>query len=463
MLFQIQKELANKRANTLAISVERHISQYEKLKQEYEALSSTVRHGLSTSFKVFLLLNAVARQDLVFAGQLVADHDYEKMDNFQANLALGRFYAKGRHVFKKQTIKYLLPLFNEKKLDSGDLLTLFHVLLESADHENCRRIIAFVLEHHSENLRWNIEVLTYQINMKHLYPNNETLIVQNLKSLYPKCKTSSEYVRMAVCFFEAGFFKDAINMFDLGLQKIIPVQQRVQQEKLFDSSQCLSSMNEVIDILELHGIKPFVAFGSLLGLVRDGKFMDYDKDADIGIFIHDYDEIFKIVSILCESSKFISPDMVNKSKESNFWNVSIIDTERIAVIDLFFFYNQSTHIEAGVYRSCAALKWAFKPFELVRGNLAGKKYWLPDNIEQHLEELYGNWREPVEVWDSLVDCPNLIRSSQPQVLYYGLLRLHNAIAEGKNKKILNYYEKLTTRWGMCFSPEAESNIKRLLQ
>jgi hypothetical protein len=379
-----------------------------------------------------------------------------------ATLALGRFYGKCGGVFKKNAIKHLLSLFEDKNISISDLGTLFTVLFENADHQNCRRVVEYVLTHYSNNLAWNIEILTYQIKMKHLYGNNENLIIDNLKLLYPRCETDGEYVRMASCFYEAGFFNDAINMFDIALQKISPIHKHYGRNNQFLSSECFDSMNEIIDILENESIKPFPAFGSLLGLVRDGKFMDYDKDADLGIFVENYDEIHRIVSKICEVLKFTAPTMINQSKERHTWNVGIFDTERVTAIDLFFFYRQADHIEAGTYSPCAVLKWEFEPFELVRSSLVGKEYWLPNNVEKHLTELYGNWREPVEVWDSLVNCPNLMKSSQPQVLYYGLLRLYNAIAEGKTKKISNYYDTLTKRWGMRFSPEADMNIQKIL-
>jgi hypothetical protein len=42
------------------------------------------------------------------------------------------------------------------------------------------------------------------------------------------------------------------------------------------------------------------------------------------------------------------------------------------------------------------------------------------------------------------------------------LRLSEALQKNKTKKALNYYQQLTSRWGMRFSPEAEGNIRRLL-
>jgi hypothetical protein len=190
--------------------------------------------------------------------------------------------------------------------------------------------------------------------------------------------------------------------------------------------------------------------------------MDYDKDADIGIFVSHYDDVFNIVSILCKVTKFTATAMVNESKKSHEWNIAILDTQRNIVVDIFFFYREHEQIVEGVYTNHGLLKWAFTPFELIQQKLAGKIYWIPDNVDLFLTELYSDWRKPVEVWDSLVDCPNLLLSSQPVVLYFGLMRLWEALQKGKSLKALNYYEKLTIKWGMKFSAEADENIKKLL-
>ncbi len=42
------------------------------------------------------------------------------------------------------------------------------------------------------------------------------------------------------------------------------------------------------------------------------------------------------------------------------------------------------------------------------------------------------------------------------------MRLGIALQAGKTQKALNYYETLTTKWGMRFSAEAEGNVRKLL-
>ena len=460
MLAKIQKELVQKKTRQMQLLIESDISNYRKLKNEYEKLPKTKQQNLSNEFKVYLLWAAAGYDDIAFADTLILTHDYEKIETVDEKRTLGRFYEK--FSMTKKIIDHFLPLFNQEKLDINDTLTLFKNLYKRAMHQDCQRVIQYAQNNYSENLAWNLEILKYQIDTQHIYPAHKDIVLPNLKYLYPKCTTASEYLQIAICFYSAGYFNDSLNMLDAALQRVIP-NVNYMEKNLFNSTQCLESMNEIIDILANINIKAFPVGGSLLGLVRDGKFMDFDKDADIGIFVNNYDDIFKIVSTICQVPKFIAPGMVNNPKEAHLWNVGIEDTERSSAVDLFFYYKQSTHIENGIYTGCGMLKWSFTPFELVEQTLAGKKYWTPDNTSQYLTDLYGNWKIPVKIWDSLVDCPNLMESSQSIIIYYGLTRFYESLSKNKIEKSLNYYKKLTEKWGIAFSPKTDVHIKKLLK
>jgi hypothetical protein len=460
MLFQIQKELIQQKKPNILKSIEHDISEYKKLKKSYIKLSESAQKRLVPQFLIFLLLVSIIHNDMDFAVQLVYRHDYVKFNTQGANLALGRFFNKlGLCI---EVIKYFLPIFDEGKLESADLNILFKSLFERARHKDCQLVIEHVLQNYPNNFGWDVAVLDYKLKINHLYPTSRDQIAEKLKLLYPRCVTTEEYYQLGDCFYAAGYFQDALNMLNIALQKLVSTP-TIDYKALFDSSKCLESMNLVIDVLERHNIKPFPIAGSLLGLVRDGKFMDHDKDTDIGIFVSNYDEIFNIVSKVCNEPRFISSAMINCSKESHFWNIALLDAINSTTIDLFFFYRHPTHSEFGLYTTCGILKWTFKPFRLTRQILVGKEYWLPENIEEHLVQMYGDsWREPIESWDSLLNCPNLTPDSQSVAVFYGLMRLHNSLYYGKIKKALNYYQQLTTRWGMRFSPEADMNIQKLL-
>jgi tetratricopeptide (TPR) repeat protein len=461
MLFQIQKELIHKKNSHVLQTLERDVSQYNKLKKDYVRLSVSAQKKLTNQLKIYLLLLSDLHNDLTFSVQLIQVHSYQDIKEDSIRLILGRIFSKLS--YKNKVIEYFLPLLESGKLTASDLEILYQDLFGIARHNDCERVLQYALNHYPEDLGWKIEALTYQVLLDHRYPQNKEHITGNLNYIYNRCHTANEYDRIAICYFEARDFDKGVNAYDAALKNLNSIEK--EEIKLpFNSAKCRDAMDDIVIRLEQENIKPFPIAGSLLGLFRDGKFMNYDKDADLGVFVESDEEIFEIVSKLCKAPQFLAPNMLNNSKESQHWNVPIIDIEKDVGVDLFFFYRKPTQIEFGVYTTSSVVKWAFKPFELTRQTLAGKEYWLPENIEQHLVEMYGeNWREPIEVWDSLLNCPNLTPDSQCGSIYYGLMRLSKALREGKTKKALNYYQTLTTKWGMSFSPEAKENIQRLLK
>lgn len=462
MLFKIQKELLQNRAMKLAFSVESNREQYEKLKREYAKFSTVVKQKkLTSQMKIFLLLVSVKTNDIEFASQLINIFDYKKMNSFPAKLALGRYYEKIGD--RKGLIESYLAVYEEDLLEEHELLSLSKELYEVAFYGDCDKVYQFALNKYPSSLSWKIEVLNYQIKISHLYPNHKESILGNLKYLYPYCELYQDFFNMGICFSSAGYLNDAIKMYDVAFQKIQPNLAFEEIKLPFDANQCRESMDEIIDILEAFDYQPFPIGGSLLGLFRDGKFMDHDKDADIGLFVKDYNEICQIVANICEHKQFICPNMMNKPKESNYWNVAIQDHNRNIVIDLFFFYHDQNNIVEGLHSPCGILKWSFTPFTLVRYELVGKLYWVPNDIELFLTDLFGaNWTQSIKVWDSLLNCPNLTKDSSSAVIFYGLMRLYVSIDENKITKAENYYKTLSERWGVNFSPAAEANIKRYL-
>lgn len=458
MLFKLQNQLIKNQNKVLEIAQQCRFEDYLAFKQAFYKFP---KNRMTSVLKTYFLLTALLHKDYRQAHFLFETYDYKNMTDTASQIALGRFYAKFK--VRTQATYYLLPIFKNNKLDFVSCRMLLEMLSETAQYKECDQVIQFLLKEYPDTLEVKIDVSLFQINTAHLFPRSRQEILNNLNYLVQRCVTADHFLQIANCFFLAGCFDKAVDLSFQALEKVSYSFKATASDYEFNSSLCLDSMNVIIDVLsETLDIKAFPVFGSLLGLVRDGKFMDYDKDADLGIFIENTDEIVKIVKTLCSHTRFTAPSIISAPKASNVWNIAIYDGQNSTGIDLFFFYKQPAHFETGIYTACGILKWAFSPFELVQGTLAGKTYWLPENVEQHLTELYNNWKEPVEAWDSLLNCPNLTKDSSHASVLYGLLRLYQALQDGKTKKALNYYQTLSTRFGMQFSPQAEANIKKLL-
>lgn len=68
----------------------------------------------------------------------------------------------------------------------------------------------------------------------------------------------------------------------MGLDKSLRLSHLFGQRDESDMAPLLDALEEVLDALEKAGVRPFVAYGTLLGAVRDGNFIGHDSDADIG-------------------------------------------------------------------------------------------------------------------------------------------------------------------------------------
>jgi len=68
----------------------------------------------------------------------------------------------------------------------------------------------------------------------------------------------------------------------MGLDKSMRLSHLFGQRDDADMEPLLDALEEVLEALEKAGVRPFVAYGTLLGAVRDGDFIGHDSDADIG-------------------------------------------------------------------------------------------------------------------------------------------------------------------------------------
>lgn len=68
----------------------------------------------------------------------------------------------------------------------------------------------------------------------------------------------------------------------MGLDKSMRLSRLFGDQDSDQTAPLLDSMETVIQVLEAAGVEPFVAYGTLLGAVRQGNFIGHDSDADLG-------------------------------------------------------------------------------------------------------------------------------------------------------------------------------------
>ena len=181
------------------------------------------------------------------------------------------------------------------------------------------------------------------------------------------------------------------------------------------------------------GIRPFLISGTLLGYVRDGAIISWDKDIDVGVFSEecpdDIEGFFNAQDNFDVRRVDLTADRLRINHKNGVW------------IDLFPHY-----LEGGLrWHDGTATRWWNKPFSLKTVDFLGCEQFVPDDPERYLEENYGRWQVPEPNFDARLDAPNAEITDQEHLdslLYFSLLA---AITKGKSRMRERYVALLRAR------------------
>ena len=144
--------------------------------------------------------------------------------------------------------------------------------------------------------------------------------------------------------------------------------------------------------LEQFGICPFLMSGTLLGFIRDGTFLEYDHDVDLGIL----------------------PDVQMSSVERALAGSELELTVEVDGLWLLAVHSSGVHIDFfrhelrddRFWHSTRIHSWWNTPFGLRALEAKGHRWWIPDDPTRYLDENYGEWDAPVAFYDMSFDTPN---------------------------------------------------------
>ncbi len=132
--------------------------------------------------------------------------------------------------------------------------------------------------------------------------------------------------------------------------------------------QHLIDMLKFVDgFLKKHDIKYWLAYGTLLGAVRDGKMIPWDEDIDLGIEIDDAREVLKHLPELYEAGYSFAISMMSDGK--------------ICSINIFCSKTNSLHITLDISEETTDLYLG----ECISGIQFPGCYWPKDDIEKLIE------------------------------------------------------------------------------
>ena len=155
-------------------------------------------------------------------------------------------------------------------------------------------------------------------------------------------------------------------------------------------------LKNIKDILNEHKQPFFLTCGTLLGLVRENKFIDYDNDIDLGIFYKDLN--YDLKDIILNSNKFKLKEELGNIKNS--YKISFIHKILNVVVDIFihypiknkYYYCVSYYTKNKIQNT---FKWKYPITKLKYTFFYDNKYLVPDNSTEYLEFAYGkDWKIP---------------------------------------------------------------------
>ena len=189
------------------------------------------------------------------------------------------------------------------------------------------------------------------------------------------------------------------------------------------------------------GVPFFLAYGTLLGIVRDGDLLPHDKDMDVGLAwdVPRNELIKRLITY-----GFSIPSTTLRATEADrAWQISVVHVETGIAIDLFFFKPDGRILLSGFNHAGQPLLWSFRAFGLQTIPFLGEQWAAPSPPEQFLEDIYGkNWRAPDIYFDSIISGLNRSPESIDVALCFAYNRLFDRIDRGEWSKAAGYCRQI---------------------
>jgi hypothetical protein len=166
----------------------------------------------------------------------------------------------------------------------------------------------------------------------------------------------------------------------------------------------LRLLGEAVEVAPEVGMRPFIAFGTLLGHRRDGGFIRHDADIDFGILEPDFEKIPRLVAAMQRRGYTVR---LNTEREVSFY----LPHMPFLLVDFFLFRRKGETI---VYHDTRPgvlyeFPWPAEVFEPLVTDMFMQKVpvLVPSQVDTFLQVSYGEWRTPVKNFDNMLGHPNL--------------------------------------------------------
>lgn len=144
----------------------------------------------------------------------------------------------------------------------------------------------------------------------------------------------------------------------------------------------------VVNVLDRYNIRVSPAYGTLLGIIRENNFIEWDEDIDLFILKEDKEKLLNAFWDLREKGfNLIRVDRCG-------YLYSIIRNGEY--IDFYIMENISPEVRTSFGEHFVLDKYLT---DLIEWDFKGIKIYVPKQYEECLEFIYGDWRTPVKYAD----------------------------------------------------------------
>ncbi|NQT62578.1 MAG: LicD family protein [Candidatus Marinimicrobia bacterium] len=191
------------------------------------------------------------------------------------------------------------------------------------------------------------------------------------------------------------------------------------------ADQAESMLFGIADILNTQRSHWWLEGGTLLGLFRDGKLLDWDHDIDLGLKFESEAQISKLIVELKKTPYYIK--ILDFPQKEGLWNLGNIRLIKIyprrfyffhtdLCLDLFVFYREAFEDETDpVYKYVVHQRNGYHSASILddltdlfhKGHRLGR----PGQTETFLANKYGdNWSTPVKEWHVAIDDKSILNN-----------------------------------------------------
>ncbi len=368
--------------------------------------------------------------------------------------------------FNKNDFLVLNKLFAEMENSGESYFLLLSYCIAKFENDNLDFKISMA-QFQLDNIN---NELTKHLHFENNYQTNLDLLFANIKDPI-KLNQIAEY---------CGSFKDKEKFFCFNEQSILNVNINLPILSpppiiQYNSKTCLESTNIIIDILESIGEKPFLTDGSLLGMIREGKFIDHDYDSDLGILISNeyWQDISKksMESYINELKQSIEKNgkfkVIVCDDDDHYYLFNIFNDTNDHIDLVFYYQNFFNYPDCKKYYGGAPscfipTLWEHNDFYLIKRKFNNKYYWIPNDPEYYLEEIYGSdWKVPKALWATISN-KNSCKESRMAIYTNTISGFIASLCRRNYERAYYLYNELT-RWEYPFTDVMKNHIENYLE